>query len=83
MDAEGWRAVVTSIMFLLFFAGLVVTYQAIVGKELGLFKPVWGQKPNPNDPGPVHPADQHRWERTGIGLGMIAGAVVLALVVIA
>ncbi len=83
MDAEGWRAVVTSIVFLPFFAGVVVTYQAIVGRDLHLFEAVWGQKPRPNDPGPTHPPDEHRWARAAIGLGMIAVAVVLAFTVIA
>ena len=83
MDAEGWRAVVTSIVFLLFFIGVVVTYQAIIGRDLHLFEAVWGQKPRPNDPGPVHPPDQHRWARAALGLGFMAGAVVLAFPVIA
>ncbi len=83
MDAEGWRAVVTSIVFLVFFLGIVVTYQAIVGKDLGIARYIWAQKPNPKDPGMVHPQDQHRWERAGIGLVLIALGVVLTMLFIA
>jgi len=81
IGSETLPFLLTSVIFLVFAVGLVVTYQGIVGRDLDLFTDIWGKRWNRWDPDgdtPRHPLDRHGLLRVGIGLALMAFAVLLA-----
>ena len=85
LGGEDAQFAVVSAIFLVFGFGLVVTYQGIVGRDLDLFTDMWGRRWNRWDPDsdtPRHPRDRHGLLRVGIGIALMAVAVLLALLLL-
>ncbi|HYN31947.1 MAG TPA: hypothetical protein VES40_04930 [Ilumatobacteraceae bacterium] len=82
---EGTDFAITSAIFLVFATGVVITLEGIIGHDLDFFIDVWGKRSNRWDPDrdrPWHPPDRHRRLGVGVGITLMAVAVLLALLVV-
>ena len=72
--------VIVAVVFGVFFLGVVLVFQAFVGGEIRSEGAAFGKPYDPEHPGMSHPPERHRWRLAAIGIGSIAGAVVLGIV---
>jgi hypothetical protein len=82
---EGTAFAVTSALFLVFAFGVLITFEGIVGRDIDLFIDVWGKRSNrwgPDSDRPWHPPTRHCLLRVGVGLALMAVAVLLAMLVL-
>jgi hypothetical protein len=74
--------VIVSALFVVFLAGFVLVFQALVGHEIRSEGAVFGLRFDPDHPGPSHPPERHPWRLAGIGLSLIALAIGLGFVLL-
>ena len=84
---EGTAFAVTSALFLVFALGVVVAFEGIVGRDVDLFTDVWGKfgrsnRWDPDNDRPQHPPTRHCLLSVGVGLGLMAVPVLLAMLVV-
>ena len=74
--------VVVSLVFALFFAGVVLAVQGLVGKEINPEGQPFAMPIKFDQPGMEHPPERHRGRLMLGGVGLMVLAVVLGLFVI-
>jgi hypothetical protein len=72
--------VIVAAVFGLFFLGVVLMFQAFVGGEIRSEGAAFGQPHDLEHPGMSHPPERHRWRLAAVGLGLIAAAIALGVV---
>ena len=73
--------VIVAVVFGLFFLGVVLIFQAFVGGEIRSEGAAFGKPHDLEHPGMVHPPERHPWRLGFIGLGLIAIAIALGILV--
>jgi hypothetical protein len=69
-------------IFAVFFLGLVLAIQGVIGKEIASEGRAFATPRDPEHPGMAHPRERHRGRLILIGVGLMAVAIVLGLILL-
>jgi hypothetical protein len=70
------------VVFFVFFFGMGLAGQGIIGKQLQPFQPFFRMPIDPEHPGVEHPPERHRLRLVLIGPGLMMTAVKLGILIL-